>query len=774
MNEHLQQFAHQLAIWAETIIEHGRTPFRRVDTYPIIDTAQGIKSPPLIFWINRQSMMAGGILLLPENDLASELQVGCSCATALGLRHFVTWEANCVRIWRVEKEQPVEHQSFPLSNPDQPETFRLLLAEILDTLKLLAVLGAIPAKELTPYYFNNLFQITLEQALPPLTEAYRSQRSEADENSTEDTDTSACEANRLRLLQVLALLWLNKCPESIMPEKMEQAIALALLEVPAALKQALSFKTTTNPPQLPLESAVVFHHLLLRLRQLAWTQEKENVTESIYRLAEFWFQSKSEEEDLAAVYLYPETPDLSSGADLLLSNSPSLLAISALSTEITNSSAKRLICGNLFDLHRDSLPEQKIAARLLNQNRITTSERRKYTTALRSAWPNRHLKIKAGQSFWLWELVHLLGLCDIRQNLSLEIPVDLLNDSEAQIAWTLLCENYSFQGIQLLKNNNLKFRILRDKSTQESFFLKIKEETREIVPIENPICFKNQLLLALNLPGSVYKLLGNEIIWPDADSIPCHQLPGWETYTQSRLYKWMLAILPGHDSENSDPLKPVNSCIPYPEPLQLKELEDFSKNKPETKLTETIDLFLATLLACPAVADLEPPKISKTPRFLTSENHSEKNLKEAIAQQLAAHGIPNFPAQYLYFLDHPVMCSYTFTPPLVLKNSLLGEFELEDAEGQMLSVYGEELKQILLICSESGRTEIDLPKGRHQLEQLLQYYLKDLETLYNHLSNLCYSQIKDSKSARKMIKNTWKRLNLPKPAWFRNPKQQIS
>ncbi len=175
MNQHLQQFAQQLATWTEAIIEHGRTPFRRVDTYPVIDTEQGMIQPPLVFWINRQSMMAGGILLLPKNNLESELKSGRNCASALGLRHFVTWEIDQVRIWQIEKDETVEKQSFPLSSPSHPETFRYLLADILDALKLLSVLGAVPAIDLSPWYFNNLFQITLQQALPPLIGAYRSQ-----------------------------------------------------------------------------------------------------------------------------------------------------------------------------------------------------------------------------------------------------------------------------------------------------------------------------------------------------------------------------------------------------------------------------------------------------------------------------------------------------------------------------------------------------------------------------------------------------------------------
>ena len=135
-------------------------------------------------------------------------------------------------------------------------------------------------------------------------------------------------------------------------------------------------------------------------------------------------------------------------------------------------------------------------------------------------------------------------------------------------------------------------------------------------------------------------------------------------------------------------------------------------------------------------------------------------------QQLSTHGIPNFPEQYLYFLDQPEMCHYAITPPLVIKNSLLGEFELEDAKGQVIAGYGEELKQVLLFCSAFGKTEIDLPSDRYQLEELLTYYQKDLETLYKFLNDLCYSQVENSKSARKMVKKTWENLNLPTPSWF--------
>ncbi|MCK5914279.1 MAG: hypothetical protein KAG12_10390 [Desulfuromusa sp.] len=770
MNQHLQQFAQQLATWTKAIIEHGRTPFRRVDTYPYIDTEQGVMQPPLVFWINRQSMMAGGILLLPENNLEEELERGRHCASALGLSHFVTWETDRVRIWEVKNNRSDERQSFPLSSPKHPETFRYLLTDILETLKLLAVIGAIPATDLSPSYFNNLFQITLQQALPPLVKAYRRQRSEADDHFPEDADTCANEANQLLLLQVLALLWFNKFPDAILPEKMERAIELSLLELPDAVRPPLSLKTTIKPPPLPLETAVCFNHLLLRLRQLSWNHPEERAELTIHQLAKYWYRGKTEEVESAEICLYPATPPLDSTTKVLLSESPSFLAITALLTDISNFPQGQLFFGDLFQFDRDTLSSQSIFGRLSNDSGITMSKRREYTARLRISWPNRHLKIKSGQPFWFWELIHLLGLCRPGQNLCLELPVDLLKKSKNKLAWTLLCENFSFQQLNLLDDRVIKLSVLRGGKTTQPFPLQLPDEVRTIVPIPDSTYFGRQILLALTVSTDIYKLLGNELIWSTDERISDEHISGWELYCQSRLYKCLQNILQEEkaqlDLKDKAPENITITDIPFPELLLLKELANFGQVTPPDIQLATIDHYLAKLLTCPAVENIEHQDNSKVQKTGTGETRSEKKFKESIAQQLSAHGIPSFPEQYLYFLDQPKMCHYSIAPPLTAKSSLLGQFELEDAQGQIISGYGEELEQTLLLCSQSDKREIDIPENRHQLEQLLQHYRKDLKDLHNFLNNLCYSQLENSKSARKLARTTWKKLNLPTPSWF--------
>ncbi len=770
MTQHLQQFAQQLATWTQAIIEHGRSPFRRVDTYPQLDTEQGVLQPPLVFWINRQSMMAGGVLLLPENNLEAELERGKSCAAALGLRHFITWEADRVRIWHTDKDQIKELRSFPLSKPSQLDTFRYLLAEILDELKLLAILGAIPVTDLSPHYFNNLFQITLQQSLPPLIKAYRGQRSEMEEYSTEDADTCANEANRLLILQIISSVWFNKFPETILPEKLERALELSLSPLPEPLKQVLSRKTTIKTPPLPLETAVCFHHLLLRLRQLSWNLPAERARQSIYQLISFWYQDEMENQQSAAIRLYPETPPLGPETRIILSRSPAFLAATALLAEIKTLGKYELYFGNLFQFDRETLTPQTISGRLLDDSKIKGAERHEFTAKLRLSWPNRHLKIKAGQPFWHWELVHLLGLCHTGQELSLELPVDLLTNFEHGTAWSLLCENCCFQQLHLLDNGNIQFNLIARNKQDKPFPLKIAEEVREITPVAEPNGLRERILLALTLPEDIYKLLGTELIWPDHEETSDQHLPGWEWYRQSLLYQWFINILK-YEPVKVEPAEEISinitdTTIPHPEPLLLNELKQFKPGNAVADQFSSIDHYLANLLNCPAVAEIKISVGTKPVKTSPSGTAQKKGFKETISQQLLSYGIPNFPEQYLYFLDQPEIRHYTIAPPLTVKSSLLGQFELEDIEGQIIAGYGEELEQTLLFCSATGKMEFELPTDRHQLRQLLNHYKKDLRTLHKHLKNLCYSQVENSKSARRLVKDIWNNFNLPDPSWF--------
>jgi hypothetical protein len=337
MTKHLEQFALQLKNWAQDIIDHGRTPFRRVDCLPAIVTEAGVVRPPLIFWINRQSMMAGGIVLLPEKNLAEELERGRHCTEALGLGHFVTWETEQVRLWRISDGNISEEKRFPLPGTDHPDFFRHLLRDLIDALKIPAVTGAIPRGQLSHHYFHNLFNIAEELALPALTDAFRSQRAEEFEGIAFDVDQRALEANRLFLLQLLTALRFGLLPDILLPEDLGEVITTALERAPEPFNTSLVYRWDAAPLSLPNETAVCYHHLLLRLQQLCWTTPTQRMEQSLRNLLDLWYpESGNCPMEEANILVYPRTPAVSPNLRAVLSDSPLLLAGTAITRELAS------------------------------------------------------------------------------------------------------------------------------------------------------------------------------------------------------------------------------------------------------------------------------------------------------------------------------------------------------------------------------------------------------------------------------------------------------
>jgi hypothetical protein len=752
----LQKFARQLAIWTELIIENGRTPFRRVDLYPTIYTDQGIRQPPLVFWINRQSLMAGGILLLPQQDLDAELQFGRSCCDALGLQHFVTWENDRVRIWQVDASKIHQHQQFELTDPDQPDAFRHLLEKVLEALKMLAVIGLVPTGKLSPHYLHNLYQTTLELALPAQINGYRSQRAEEENSFAEDVDHLANEANRLLLLQLLGLAWHQLLPAAILPEKLHRAIELSLPLLPETLQQALSLQVSTKPPDLPYETSVCFHHLLLRMRQLSWHESEQRATSSIQLLIETW-QTQQHPLPEADVQLYPQSSLINSPTKLILSGSPALLAAAALIQNMHNQPQMELVYGTTFQLDYNKHTNLSISGTLINQRRLSRNERQQYTTLLRTSWPNRRFRITSDKPLWLWEFIHLLGLSKDQQVLQLTLPLAVLESSLEEPFWQLLPGNYSIQNAHLHDRNLIGLKLAPAADQDDNLTVAYNEEIRHLSAIQFPAVLRNKLLLALKLPPETYQLLDHKLFWSDQETLDKAASAGLQLYKRSHFWHFLEQLL-GDDRPltAAHDLTPEVDPRPRPDILQLQELNRlYSAN-----VGSDLDQLLADILELPDIVGLEQPGYAQ-PETVSKNRTSDKKLQEDLVKALRKEGIPTFPEQYLYFLDQPEMITYQLTPPLSIKSELLGQIELEDGDGQLLQVYGEELSNALLLCSELGKSSVELPSDREHLALLQKQYWKDLKQLHKQLNSLCQSRLKSTKAAKKLAKKVWKKLKLP-------------
>ncbi|MEJ2699733.1 MAG: hypothetical protein P8Z70_08755, partial [Desulfuromonadales bacterium] len=283
-----QLFIAQLAHWAEALIEQERSPFRKVEVHPSLLTEKGEISPPLVFWINRDSFMAGGVLLFPDTAGKVDTETGLACSRALGLQHFVTWSPQEITFWNTLCDTPSAQRTIPLGRGASTSEFRQALTTIIRELKPLSVLGAIPPAQLSPHYLANLCLGALRAATPFLEEAYRAARGQGSlSGGNHPLPPVAVEAARkgmMSLLRLLALVFHDRLPDNVQPEGLERAMRFSLDTLPPKVREVLKFSSVELP--LPSESAVRYHHLFRRLGQLRCGEDRQRAVRFLELLQE--------------------------------------------------------------------------------------------------------------------------------------------------------------------------------------------------------------------------------------------------------------------------------------------------------------------------------------------------------------------------------------------------------------------------------------------------------------------------------------------------------
>lgn len=265
----VHRLARQLAQWAQEFLAGGRSPFRRVETFAPLLTASGKVSPPLLFWINRDSFMAGGAVFFPDRRDSAPLLQGRLAAEALGLNYYVAWEADAIDLWQQRGEGWEKAASLPVGRDRRPgpADFHDALMRLMEEMKTFSVLGAIPPDSLSPWYLANLLSSTLASLLPPLTEHCRIHRALGDHHQpTLSAERQALGKAMLTLTRIMALALHDLLPGAVQPQALESTIDKALAHLPACLARVLAI----TPQEIPLpEGTLVRLHLLLhRLTQL--------------------------------------------------------------------------------------------------------------------------------------------------------------------------------------------------------------------------------------------------------------------------------------------------------------------------------------------------------------------------------------------------------------------------------------------------------------------------------------------------------------------------
>ncbi len=765
-NNHLQLFAQQLASWAEQIIENGRTPFRRVDLFHQLHTYAGSCHPPLIFWINRQSMIAGGLLFLPDSTTDTSFSKEAAAAASLGLRHFVTWEAEKINIWEVAAEGNILVSSLPLAKTQDPADFHHRLYELIDQLKLLSVTGRISAEEISSYYLLNLLEETLALSFPALLESCRMQLSE--NTSVLTAEEEAQSWNRLTLLRLLSLLNWKILPDNVPMEQLTSSSEKLLACLPAPLGQILLTLTPEPSLNLPAESAVTFHHLLLRLQQIDWQSQNNRGEETLRLLLSLWHgdpacgaQPKHKER------LLLHSQELAPDCSREISHSGAQLAANALMRVLDKRPHPTQLQGDTFKLSAP-LAENFLHANFYGSLRPAPSLRRELAGHLRISWPNRRFTIPGNLPFWATEAAHLLGLTALNSQIELHLPANWLQLLIGSFFSELIFTNFILETIDCReeKRHLLKLSRRQGETATECLLPDGSRRSLELGREHNQAAGK--LLCALELPPQLFELFteqqlvllsetGEEALHPQALACYAQSSIGqqlWKMCTRSPIPKNTERLLA--EGKELNWLVPEASCLK--ELNRLAAVEDITSIKPQ------LDEQLSQLLGLPT--DIPDIQIQTSPKEAAGLKQISRNLNDELLRLLEIEGIPHFPQTYLYRQATGPLSSYNFAPPLKLRQELLGQYELEDARGQQLQVTGEETKEALMLASILGLSSLEIPIDRQQTAEMLDSYRQDLHKLQETITRLCHLHIEQAPAAQRLQKKLWQQLPLPPLKWL--------
>jgi hypothetical protein len=767
----LQQLAQQLARWAREFISAGRSPFRRVETFVPILTETGDMAPPLVFWINRDSYMAGGAVFFPEESEVSSVPEGQHAADALGLAYYVAWGAKDITLWQRHEKLWEKARTIPVGGNGRPNTvdFHDALMRLMEEMKTYSVLAAVPPDKLTPYYLANLSRATVLSLLPSLTEHFRIHRGMANsDQGGSSAERQALGKAMLTLIRIMALALHDALPKAVQPQKLEEAMGEALAALPGPLPQTL--RMSSREPALPEEAQVRLHLLLHRLTQLGIARNPQRAVQALDLL---------QQQTAPELGTSPLTDSIEPGAETVLLlypnrildvktpqvvvNSPPMLAFQSLLRHVDGITQPLASTTDPMALPPEPAPN-RVCGSLLDSRLPSSAERQSLAAQLRLSWPARRFRLPPRAPLWAWHLLHLLGLAGDGGHFDLVTPPAWLASTYGRQLLGLLLENATLKH---LRESERGLCLEFSKQQQSDSFVIIKHgtEARSISNTRLREGHVSLLSLALMLPDAIWNMiedgrltLATARTWPQ----PAEQ--GIFFYSRSSLgrYLWQITSggrpLPRRTSLRSEVLR---KGLPLPGEkalLSLQKLQTEGGGEPSvTILDQELALWLGATPELPAANKATPDESRDT----DSHQHAEQDLLANVAERVFMDGIPVFPDHYLYDYYRPEMRRFDFEKPLSIDEEFFGTVELKDEQGHKLQVEGMETAQALVLISSLRSGPVELPVDRVIISTILDRYRQDLRKLRSNLVKEIFRRQADPRTAKTAVERLWQQQPLP-------------
>ena len=762
-------FAEQLAHWAEDALRQGRFPFRKIETSPRLHTSLGEIRPPLVLWINRDSFMAGGLVFFPSRQAEESLPFGGACADALGLSHFVVWAPREVSFWQTGSS-PRRHRTIALQPAESltSDDFQTVLLQVMEELKVLAVTGAVPTESLSPFYFTNLCIETLDEIIPSLTGTFRIRIGEQHLRRSRLTpEELAAQKAALVVLRLFALVIYDQLPTTVQPEGIERAMKFALDNLPPPLHVVL--QATADEPPLPSEETVRVHHLFRRLAQLHCGEDRHRAVNVLKLLLENLGRNwggvplaEPRPDGPQPLLLVNPDNDYAVSSETLEVASPPFLAATALLRALTDRPAANRQVAEVFALDQQQRPNS-VWGTLYDRHQPDAIQKQALSASLRLSWPARRFTIPPRTPRWVWEWLHILGLCQQGAHLVLNLPDDCLSAGYAGTMLAPVREHFTLHRLRRPAEGLLELTLTKSEGDGSTpVLIEGPEETRSLAWETLRDGPASLLALALDLPKLLWELFEDgKLAIPTIDR-PLLSIEGLFRYTRSTLGSFLWDTVSG-SSPLPDRDAVAGACVRYGLPLPssnvLSALAAIESDG--TEATSSLDAELAQWLGEIALpADRAGSAMATTYRRPSAAGNWGKLLTR-ISGEVFRDGVPRFPEQYLYGYLHPPLIDYQLAGPLTVRETFFDQVTLIDETGGVLQVEGGCTAQALRLASATGRTAVSLPAEQQLTADILERYRTDLKQLRQTLARSVYVEVAERRRAEALIDRIWDNQFLP-------------
>lgn len=758
-NRFLQQIDH----WAQDYISKGRSPFRKTEISPTIITSNAEQSPDLVLWINQESFVAGGFILLPDDE-HFDMAAAQACSHALGIRYFATWTAQNICVWSVD-DLSIHSQIQPpkATDDDRIDQFEDSLIQLMDEFRTLAVLGLCPPEKLSFWHLTNLCIGAQNRALPLLSEHFR-RNPELHAKHLPSFEVQAQEKLSLSMARLLTLLYFDKIPYNLPPEDLDHALGYLSSELADPSLSVL--KLAKDEPALDENSAVLFHHLLRRLDQVSIFNNSDRAIHVLNQLLQHNSlcvdsQHHTENDDYNMLLFCNTVP--CNAEQLIEVDQPARLALKHLLRKLMDCPTgqhhytdllQRQLLQNADELQQVPL---RINACLSNATTPTTQQRNNFITHLRLVWPSLTFEFWRSTPTWAYQFCYVLGIMTADSRLNIQLPSSLLVSAFSNTIIELLQSHFTVEKISQITPQVIQLSLSKglDDSIDTIFHGEIPRTTawsklRQREP--------ELLALTLFLPETPYRLLQQNLVRFDLEPTK-HNEAGIQQFKNSSLGQ----CYSHHSRPKADRTKRTkwSPRIPLPSDAILDALESLAIDNDPTPLWR-IDEELERLLDIEIALVSTPTTLAPTQTSDRETKEDKKSLANKIIHLIQVRGVPEFPTHYLYDFYLPELSHYSRQDsPWAISSEFMGIYQLKNQDNDSEIAAANEFTAHAIVLASYGKAEINLPNDRAICSTIVTRYLNDLDDIRTIIWRECHAALHQSDAANRLVRKLWKKLGLP-------------